>query len=54
MTNSEIEYLIIDLYGTSTGGTGGFGHIVFEDDNVETQTVKNDKISRFLSIYEVF
>lgn len=40
MTNSEIEYLIIDLYRTPTGSSGGFGHIVFEDDNVETHHIE--------------
>ena len=31
---------IVLLYNSADGGVGGYGHIVFDDDNVETHHVK--------------
>jgi len=31
--------LIADLYNTDNGGVGGYGHIVFDDDNIEKENI---------------
>ncbi len=31
--------VIADLYNTDDGGAGGYGHIVFDDDNIEKENI---------------
>tara|TARA_R110000744_G_scaffold317269_1_gene423908 strand:- start:1236 stop:1508 length:273 start_codon:yes stop_codon:yes gene_type:complete len=31
--------VIADLYNTDDGGVGGYGHIVFDDDNIEKENI---------------
>ena len=35
----DIANKIIDVYKSPDGGVGGYGHIVFDDDNIETEFV---------------
>ena len=39
MDYSEIVNQIVDLYKSPDGGAGGYGHIVFDDDNIETPNI---------------
>jgi len=41
MKNKIIEaaQVIADLYNTDDGGVGGYGHIVFDDDNIEKENI---------------
>tara|TARA_R110000765_G_scaffold320191_1_gene412208 strand:+ start:496 stop:765 length:270 start_codon:yes stop_codon:yes gene_type:complete len=36
----DIVNKIIELYNSPDGGVGGYGHIVFDDDNIETGHVE--------------
>tara|TARA_R110002012_G_C11360762_1_gene580844 strand:- start:292 stop:561 length:270 start_codon:yes stop_codon:yes gene_type:complete len=36
----DVVNKIIELYSSPDGGVGGYGHIVFDDDNVETEHVE--------------
>ena len=36
----DIINKIIELYNSPDGGVGGYGHIVFDDDNIETEHVE--------------
>lgn len=36
----EVLGLITELYSTDSGGVGGYGHIVFDDGNLEDEHVK--------------
>lgn len=36
----EIIDKINKLYNTPDGGVGGYGHIVFDDDNIETENIE--------------
>lgn len=36
----DIVKKIIDLYKSEDGGVGGYGHIVFDDDNLSTGLIK--------------
>jgi len=31
--------VIADLYNTEDGGVGGYGHIVFDDENIEKESI---------------
>jgi hypothetical protein len=37
---TEALQLIKELYNTCDGGVGGYGHIVFDDGNIETNHVE--------------
>ena len=39
-TMEDIVNKIIDLYKSPDGSVGGYGHIVFDDDNIETANIK--------------
>lgn len=40
-TVEDAVKLIVELYNTPGGGAGGYGHLVFDDDNIEDEMIQH-------------